>query len=205
MTVTPGGSSKALFDFYGDGMRAWFHGERARHDAIMVGAGTVRTDDPQLTVRHVEGPNPVRVVPTTDGAIPEGAHVLVDGHPTWFAVPEDLPRVARDRLTRHDGIDLICCGPGRVDLHKLMTSLEARGIGTLMVEGGSRLLHALFALDLIDRIVIKHIPVLSGAVDAAPYLSRGSGAGRVPQSRWHVTDWRMIGGVGVSIYERGGA
>lgn len=205
MTVTPGGSSKALFGYYGDEMRAWFHGQRASHDAIMVGAGTVRADDPELTVRHAPGLSPVRVIPTNDGAIPDGSHVLTDGHPTWFAVPDDLPEPVRERLRRHEGIDLIDAGHEKVDLIRLVAALEQRGVQSLMVEGGSRLLHALFAHGLIDRIVIKHIPVLTGAVDASSYISRGSGAIHVPHSRWHVVQWRLIGGVGVAIYERGDA
>ncbi len=205
MTVTPGGSSKALFGYYGDEMRAWFHSQRACHDAIMVGAGTVRADDPELTVRHAPGRNPIRVIPTNNGAIPDGAHVLTDGHPTWFAVPDDLSDAVRERLRRHEGIALIDAGPGQVDLTRLVAALEWRGVQSLMVEGGSRLLHALFAAGLIDRIVIKHIPVLTGAVDAAPYLARGNSAIDVPQSRWHLVEWRLIGGVGVAIYERGDA
>lgn len=60
-------SSKGLFDFYGDDLRAWFHAQRAAHDAIMVGAGTVLSDDTELTVRHAPGPNPLRIVPIVHG------------------------------------------------------------------------------------------------------------------------------------------
>ena len=52
LSLGDGGSSKDLFDFYGEDLRAWFHAQRALHDAIMVGAGTVRCDDPELTVRY---------------------------------------------------------------------------------------------------------------------------------------------------------
>ena len=202
MTVTAGGSSKAMFEHYGPELRHWFHAQRAAHDAIMVGAGTVRADDPELTVRHAEGADPVRVVPTTDGDIPAGATLLTDGRPTWFAVPDDLPPAARARLRTHGGIELLDCGPGRVDLRRLAGLLEARGIGSVMVEGGSRLLAGLFAAGLVDRIVIKHIPIVTGATEAATYLARNADGPDIPFSRWRVVDWRLIGGIGVSIYER---
>ncbi len=81
LTPTPGGSSKALFACYGVLLQQWFHAKRAAHDAIMVGAGTVRADDPELTIRHVPGANPLPVIPTNDGDLPDDAHVLREGLP----------------------------------------------------------------------------------------------------------------------------
>ena len=202
LTLTQGGSSKALFAFYGAPLQEWFHAERAAHDAIMVGAGTVRADNPELTVRHVVGRNPLRVVPTNDGDLPPDSHILRDGQPTVLAVPDDLPSDVAARLA-HGAVTLMRCGPGRVDLGLLMAGLAARGVRSLMVEGGSRLLAALFASGLVDRIVIKHIPVIAGRLPGqaagAPFLDSADSG--LPLSRWHVVDWRVIGGVGVSVYE----
>ena len=144
----------------------------------------------------------MRVVPTNDGALPPESYILTDGQPTLLAVPNDLPADAVARLER-DSVTLMRCGPGRVDLHLLIEGLVARGIRTLMVEGGSRLLAALFTAGLVDRIVIKHIPILAGRgrgqAVGAPFLDVGDGG--MPLSRWRVVDWRVIGGVGVSVYE----
>ncbi len=201
MTLGHGQSSKHLFDFYGAELRQWFHAERARHDAIMVGAGTVRVDNPQLTVRHAAGQNPLRVIPTNDGRIPPDSYILTDGFPTLFAVPENLPAATRDRLTAAPGVDLMECGNTTVDLALLAKRLAACGIARLMVEGGSRLLRGLYAAGLVDRIVIKHIPVISGAVDAPTYLAADPHNMPVSLSRWQAVEWRLIGGVGVSVYE----
>ncbi|MCF7698958.1 RibD family protein [Loktanella sp. M215] len=198
LTLTRGGSSKALFRFYGAEMGQWFHAQRAAHDAIMVGAGTVRADDPELTVRHVTGRSPLRVIPTNDGNIPAHSHILTDGQPTLFAVPQALPDAARARLRHHDGISFIDCGADRVDLRLLAHGLAERGIASLMVEGGSQILHGLFAQHLVDRIVIKHIPVIAGATDAPTYLE-----GRpMDLSRWRIVECCVIGGVAVTIYDR---
>lgn len=201
MTLGRGQSSRQLFDHYGPVLREWFHAERAAHDAIMVGAATVRADNPKLTVRHAPGQNPLRVIPTNDGRIPAHSHILTDGHPTLFAVPESLTGAVRDRLMAVPGVDLMFCGEVTVDLALLVQALAGRAVARLMVEGGSRLLHGLLAAGLVDRIVIKHIPVISGSVDAPAFLVQGPDGAQVPLSRWQVVDWRLIGGVGVSIYE----
>ena len=113
LTLADGSSSKELFAFYGAPLQRWFHQQRAAHDAIMVGAGTVRADNPQLTVRHAEGRNPLRVVPTNDGALPPESYILTDGHPTLLAVPDDLPADAVSRLERELGdLDALRAGSG---------------------------------------------------------------------------------------------
>jgi riboflavin-specific deaminase-like protein len=196
-----GGSSKDLFDFYGDDLRAWFHGQRAMHDAIMVGAGTVRCDDPELTVRHTPGANPLRVVPSSDGRLPLDARLLNDGLPTLIAVSRQADDETVAALSAKPGVEVVRCGDARVDLRELMELLDARGIKTLMAEGGSRLLHSLFEAGLVSRIVIKHIPVISGALDAPTYLRADQSGSTLALSRWRLTDLFTKSGVGVSIYQ----
>ena len=202
LSLAAGGSSKALFDFYGDELRAWFHAERAAHDAIMVGAGTVRCDDPELTVRFAQGANPLRVVPTSDGALPLSSRLLNDGLATLVAVSARATTATSAALCAKPGVEVVRCGEQHVDLGKLLGVLDARGVRSLMVEGGSRLLHSLFEADLVDRIVIKHIPVISGAADAPTYLRPGNGVANLSLSRWRLTDLFAKSGVGVSVYKR---
>ena len=201
LSLGDGGSSKDLFDFYGEDLRAWFHAQRALHDAIMVGAGTVRCDDPELTVRYAPGANPLRVVPSSDGLLPLDARLLNDGRPTLVVVSGRAGEAAVAALRAKPGVEVVRCGKDRVDLVALMALLDARGVASLMVEGGSRLLNSLFEADLVSRIVIKHIPVISGAHDAPTYLRPGRSGARLPLSRWRLTDLFVKSGVGVSIYQ----
>jgi len=205
LALAPGASSKALFGFYGEELRQWFHRQRADHDAIMVGAGTVRADDPELTVRYVEGRNPLRVVPTNGLDLPLDSHLLNDGLPTLLAVPAIALKAALRAFGNRAGVEIVQCGEDQVDLLALMAELDRRGTVSLMAEGGSRLLHSLFALDLVYRIVIKHIPVIAGSTDAPEYLRTPDGANPLGLSRWQIEDWRIIGGVGISTYTKPGS
>lgn len=72
----------------GESARVRVHRLRAESDAIVVGAGTVRTDDPELTVRHVEGPSPRRIVLSASGKVP--AHARVHPCTVWSGDLEDL-------------------------------------------------------------------------------------------------------------------
>ena len=201
LSLGSGGSSKDLFAFYGRELREWFHTQRAVHDAIMVGAETVRCDDPELTVRHAKGANPLRIVPSSDGKLPMDARLLNDGLPTLVVVSNAADEGVVAALALKPGVEVLRCGEDRVDLGALMRALDARGIKTVMVEGGSRLLHSLFEANLVSRIIIKHIPVISGALDAPTYLRASHGASTLALSKWKLADLFAMSGVGVSIYQ----
>jgi len=104
-------------------------------------------------------------------------------------------------LAAKPGVEVVRCGDVRVDMRELMQLLDTRGIKTLMVEGGSRLLHSLFEADLVSRIIIKHIPIISGALEAPSYLSADQSSSALSLSRWELTDLFMKSGVGVSVYQ----
>jgi len=103
-------------------------------------------------------------------------------------------------LSAKPGVEVVRCGETRVDLAALMDLLDARGVRTLIAEGGSRLLHGLFEAGLVSQIIIKHIPVISGAPDAPTFLKADGGGSSLPLSRWRLDDWFIKSGVGVSVY-----
>ena len=200
LSLGPGASSKDLFGFYGDELRTWFHGQRAAHDAIMVGAGTVRSDDPQLTVRHALGANPLRIVPCSRGDLPLDCALLNDGVATLIVVSAMAVPATIAALKARPHVEVVVCGDDAIDLVALMAVLDARGVRSLIVEGGSRLLHSLHALGLVSRIIIKQIPVITGRDDAPTYLRAGPSGPALSLSRWRLDELFALGGVAISIY-----
>ncbi|MFI1934425.1 bifunctional diaminohydroxyphosphoribosylaminopyrimidine deaminase/5-amino-6-(5-phosphoribosylamino)uracil reductase RibD [Streptomyces sp. NPDC020330] len=147
--------------------RADVHRLRAEADAVLVGSGTARTDDPQLAVRGIDGvTQPLRVVLDTNAtAVKPGARVLDDTAPTLVAVAADapadhLPEAAVLRLPR------AAAGPG-LDLDALLAALHERGVLSVLLEGGPTLAGAFVAAGTVDKVVGYLAPVLLGAGPAA--------------------------------------
>ncbi|MFC9123240.1 bifunctional diaminohydroxyphosphoribosylaminopyrimidine deaminase/5-amino-6-(5-phosphoribosylamino)uracil reductase RibD [Streptomyces sp. NPDC057067] len=147
--------------------RADVHRLRAEADAVVVGSGTARTDDPQLGVRGVEGAvQPLRVVVDTGAtAVRPGARVLDGSAPTLIAVADDaeaghLPEDAVLRLPR------AATGPG-LDIGALLAALHTRGVRSVLLEGGPTLAGAFVAAGAVDTVVGYLAPVLLGAGPAA--------------------------------------
>ncbi|MFI8007118.1 bifunctional diaminohydroxyphosphoribosylaminopyrimidine deaminase/5-amino-6-(5-phosphoribosylamino)uracil reductase RibD [Streptomyces sp. NPDC086010] len=147
--------------------RADVHRLRAEADAVVVGSGTARTDDPQLSVRGVEGATqPLRVVVDTGAtAVRPGARVLDDAAPTLIAVADDavtdhLPAESVLRLPRAEA------GPG-LDVEALLAALHARGVRSVLLEGGPVLAGSFVSAGAVDTVVGYLAPVLLGAGPSA--------------------------------------
>ncbi|CAN5585750.1 RibD family protein [soil metagenome] len=143
------------------------HTLRAKHDAVMVGAGTVVKDDPRLTVRHVEGPDPMRVVVDSSLRTPLDAAVLpVDAcEGTILAVTEEVEDV-RCEVVRSLGatvLKLPVDSNKRVDLAVLLEALRERAINSVMVEGGATLITSLLRERLVDRLAVCVAPKILGS------------------------------------------
>jgi riboflavin-specific deaminase-like protein len=201
LSLGPNASSTGLFDFYGNDLRSWFHEQRASRDAIMVGAGTVINDDPQLTVRYATGANPLRIIPSTLAKLPLDARLLNDGFPTLVVVCRRASKTAVTALRAKSHVEVLVCGDDAIDLVVLMDVLDQRGIRSMVVEGGSRLLHSLHRAKLVDRIIIKHIPVITGSIEAPIYMRPHAHEVTIDLSRWRLVDCFSKSGVAVTIYE----
>ncbi|MBS0423757.1 MAG: bifunctional diaminohydroxyphosphoribosylaminopyrimidine deaminase/5-amino-6-(5-phosphoribosylamino)uracil reductase RibD [Proteobacteria bacterium] len=156
-----------------NGASQWITGEAARQDghrwrarscALMTGIGTVESDNPQLTVRHVETDRqPKKIVVDSRLAIPLNARVLQDGTETFiftaqFGDPEK--KAALDQLNAR--VMVFPNGSGAVDLQEMMATLADLEVNEVLVEAGSRLNGALIDAGLADELIIYLAPHLIG-------------------------------------------
>jgi len=142
------------------------HQLRSLHDGILVGIGTVLSDDPQLTVREWAGPNPQPIVLDSQFRTPLSAKIC--HHPDkqcWILT------VRPDAEAPVEKIDiLVVHGVGgneeRVPLGAAMNLLRERGIKTLMVEGGATVITAFLKARLADALVLTVAPRIVGGYKA---------------------------------------
>jgi 3,4-dihydroxy 2-butanone 4-phosphate synthase/GTP cyclohydrolase II len=159
--ATSNGDSKWIS---GEGERAISHALRAACDAVLVGVGTVVTDDPQLTVRMVAGASPVRVVLDSTLRTPPTARVLDDDATTIiFATDQASPERREELRSRQVAVRTVPAGPSGVDLEAVLKDLRVGGVRSLLVEGGARVITAMLAAGVADRLIVAVAPTIVGS------------------------------------------
>ncbi|MCX7145280.1 MAG: bifunctional diaminohydroxyphosphoribosylaminopyrimidine deaminase/5-amino-6-(5-phosphoribosylamino)uracil reductase RibD [Sulfuritalea sp.] len=141
------------------------HAWRARSCAVLTGIGTVKDDNPRLTVREVETTRqPLRVVIDSRLETPPDAAVLEGGNVLIAAAVDDAIRSA---ALRERGAEIVMLpnAEGKVDLAELLQELGRRGINEVLAEAGTRLNASLLASGCVDELLIYQAPILLG--DAA--------------------------------------
>jgi riboflavin-specific deaminase-like protein len=137
------------------------HRLRALCDAVVVGAGTVAADDPQLTTRHVSGPSPVRVVLDPGGRLHPNFKVFTDRQAPTLYICAHERRAAGDAHGYADVVG-ICGDEADGDPIPVMHFLRSRGCARVLVEGGGVTVSAFLEAGLLDRLQIAIAPVLIG-------------------------------------------
>jgi diaminohydroxyphosphoribosylaminopyrimidine deaminase / 5-amino-6-(5-phosphoribosylamino)uracil reductase len=162
--ATKSGESKWIT---GEQARQAAHLLRGRHDAVLVGVGTVIIDDPELTCR-IPGFKPipmVRVIVDSHLRTPLTARLVATAgeSPTWIIARDGADPDRRIALTEA-GVTLIDVAGGEagVDIVQAVTALAERGITRLLVEGGAQIAASLLRADLVDRIAWFHAPTVMG-------------------------------------------
>jgi len=161
-TALPGGESQWIT---GPAARADGHAWRARACAILTGIGTVREDNPRMTVRDVETPRqPLRVLVDSRLGVSPDAHLL-EGEPILIVCATLDPELEeKAEILRARGAEVLALPnpDGKVDLPALMLLLGRRGINELHVEAGYKLNGSLIREGCVDEVLMYIAPMLLG-------------------------------------------
>jgi len=157
------------------------HKLRRSIDAIVVGKNTINVDNPSLTVRHVKGKNPIRVILDSKGSLSPKSKVIKTAKkiPTILVVSENAPRKVERFVAK--GVRVIRCGNNKIDLKRLLEILGKKGVKRIIVEGGGTTNWHFFKEKLVDEIAITVTPYVLGGSTAIS-LVEGDGFGEIPDS-----------------------
>jgi 3,4-dihydroxy 2-butanone 4-phosphate synthase/GTP cyclohydrolase II len=146
------------------------HRLRAMHDAILVGVGTVRADNPRLTVRFAEAgsQSPQPVVLDGQAFCPVSAALFQNPRRPWLACLSSADSSRQEKL-RTAGAEILSFpadDEGHISLASLLRQLAERGIGSVMVEGGASVLTSFLKKRLVDVVALTVAPRFIGGFPA---------------------------------------
>ena len=145
--------------------QSFTHSLRAIHDAILIGIGTLIADDPKLTVRLVSGEDPRPVVVDSHLRFPIQSRLLRKNMiKPWVACTSEISAEKVDIIQKSGGelIKLPALSNGWVNLSSLMQHLHERGIRSVMVEGGARIITSFLRERLADQVILTIVPMILG-------------------------------------------
>jgi 3,4-dihydroxy 2-butanone 4-phosphate synthase/GTP cyclohydrolase II len=171
------------------------HMVRALHSAILVGKETLNADNPLLTVRHVVGPSPQRIILSSSLDFnPESKMFTDNTKRPWVATsihaPEDKKKILRDI-----GCQVIECQPEGegIDLTDLARQISERGIKSLMIEGGAKVIDNFLKSKLADLMIVTIAPVFMAGKSSPRLLPSRNIKMTSPRSQTVGTDMLMWG------------
>ncbi|MCP4567669.1 MAG: bifunctional diaminohydroxyphosphoribosylaminopyrimidine deaminase/5-amino-6-(5-phosphoribosylamino)uracil reductase RibD [FCB group bacterium] len=138
------------------------HRLRSRYDAVAVGSGTARVDNPQLNVHRVKGPNPIRIIVTTSATLPKNLQLFTENkdYNTVVATTKDIIKkgVYGNVITWQ-----VRKKQGRLDPEDFIRMLGEAGVTSVLIEGGSQLATSLLKRKLVDKLYLITAPMIIGA------------------------------------------
>jgi diaminohydroxyphosphoribosylaminopyrimidine deaminase/5-amino-6-(5-phosphoribosylamino)uracil reductase len=161
-TGLPSGASKWIT---GEAARADGHAWRARASAILTGIGTVREDDPHMTVRAIDTPRqPLRILIDSQLDVPPEANILAGPSTLIFCGNLDQRHADRANVLRDRGMEIVqlANAAGKVDLPAMLKILGERSVNELHVEAGNKLNGSLLREGCVDELLVYLAPSLLG-------------------------------------------
>ena len=148
--------------------------QRSHHDAIMIGAGTARNDNPRLTVRNTAlSANPVRIIISDKIDLPINSELFtsIKSHPTWIIHGADTDEEIKKAWTE-EGAKLLKTesANGKILLKSALINLASEGITSVYCEGGSTLAASLLSDNFVDELIIFTAGVIIGG-DGLPTVA----------------------------------
>ena len=156
---------------------------RAAVDAILVGKNTVKRDDPILTVHHVKGKNPIRIILDSRATISTKSRIIKTCNkiPTIIAVSKSASNKNLENLRKFP-LKIIVSGNNIVNIKKLLKILWKLKIKKILVEGGGTVNWEFVNQNLFDEIIVTITPFLVGGKDAVSIIE-GKGFSKIVKSR----------------------
>jgi len=154
----------------------YVHELRAEYDAILVGAGTIKSDNPLLTVREVKGRNPLRII--VDGSLSSPINSKIfngkDVDRTWIFTSTKSDKRKRKKLS-DKGVRIFSLTPSKsnmLNLKKFLSILSENKITSILVEGGAEIFSQFIKSDLFDEIIVLRAPIILGKGINSPTISK---------------------------------
>ena len=198
--ATASGESKWIT---GPAARARVHDLRASHDAVLIGAGTARADDPDLTVRtFTPKRQPVRIVASRHLDLPLDSRLTRSARdvPLWLLhgrAADTGPWAGMGART----FEVATGGDQQLSAPAMLRALGDEGLTRVLCEGGGALAAALLEADLVDRLVVFHAGLALGA-EGTPAIG-ALGLGRLADApRFRLADHRAVGGDTMAVWTR---
>ncbi len=148
-------------------VRRRVHRWRSEFDAVLVGIGTVKSDDPELTVRDIAGRNPVRVLIDRDLEVSPAARILRNAAEERIVIftsgESAVGNAGAIKKTGAEVVPVILEKNGRLAMRSILEQLHGWGVASVMVEGGQKIFTQTLSQDLADELQIFMAPVIWGS------------------------------------------
>jgi diaminohydroxyphosphoribosylaminopyrimidine deaminase/5-amino-6-(5-phosphoribosylamino)uracil reductase len=144
---------------------------RSGFDAVLVGAETVKQDNPRLTARTKERKDPYRIIVDSDMCIPESSKILKNKDQKTIIATTRKAAIKKNQ-------NVLICGEDRVDLKTLFLGLNAMGITRILIEGGSEINASALETGMVDKLFLFISPKIIGGREAKGVFG-GKGIGKM--------------------------